>query len=194
MVIFIDESGIHKQTDHSTTAVVYVETKNLEKLEKRILEIEDDLGIKVFHWSDERWLMRNKFLSRIVNLDFKVKVAIFKNPVYPNKMMEIVFNHLITEKEISRIFIDGKKPKQYERMLKKILRDKGASVKKLRTVRKEDSQPGLQLADALAGLIRYHVDNPQKKDAKRWFKRLQREKRLWAQFTFETEAYQDYSR
>lgn len=100
MVIFIDESGIHKQTGHSTASVVYVEVKNLEKFENQLKKIEADLKIRFFHWAEERWLMKNKFLSRIFELDFTVKVAVFENPVKPDGMIEIVFQHLITEKAI----------------------------------------------------------------------------------------------
>lgn len=72
MVIFIDESGVHKQTGHSTAAVVYVEVKNLGKFENQLKEIEQELKISFFHWAEERWLMKNKFLSRIFDLEFKV--------------------------------------------------------------------------------------------------------------------------
>lgn len=65
-----------------------------------------------------------------------------------------------------------------------MLRDKGISVKKLRTVRNEASQPGIQLADALAGLVRYHFDNPDAEDATKWFGKLEKQKKLLAQFNF----------
>ncbi len=177
MVIFIDESGIHKQTGHSTSSVVYVEVKNLEKFEVKLKKIEKDLKISYFHWAEERWFMKNKFLSRIFNLDFTVKVAVFENPVKPDAMLEIVFQHLITEKTITSIFIDGEKPKWYEHKLKKVLRDKGIAIKKLKTVRSK-SEVGIQLADCLASLIRYYHDNPEEKDAKKWFNKLKKEKKL----------------
>src|SRR3989344_4641009 len=77
--------------------------------------------------------------------------------------------------------------KWYEQRLKKVLRDRGISVKKLSTVRRE-SEVGIQLADALAGLIRYHYDNPDRKDAKKWFDKLKKDKKLVAEFTFDTDA------
>ena len=49
MIVFIDESGIHKQDGHSTTAVVYLEIVNREKFEKELLIIEKDLRITSFH-------------------------------------------------------------------------------------------------------------------------------------------------
>lgn len=177
MVIFIDESGIHKQTGHATSAVVYVEVENLEKFENKLKEIESDLRINFFHWAEERWFMKNKFLARIFELNFTVKVAIFENPVKPDVMIEMVFQHLIVEKDIMTIIIDGEKPKWYESKLKKVLRDKGMAIKKLKTVRSK-SEVGIQLADALASLIRYYHDNPEEKDAKKWFNKLKREGKL----------------
>lgn len=109
-------------------------------------------------------------------------------------MIETVFQHLITEKVIGGIFIDGKKPKWYENKLKKVLRDKAISVNKLRTIRNERSHIGLQLADALAGLVRYHFDNPNEKGAQRLFKKLKRDKKLTAQMLFETETMKKFLR
>jgi len=188
MIVFIDESGIHKQTGHSTTAVVYIAVKNLDRVEKQILKILEALKIDSFHWAKHGWKIKEKFLRQIIDLKFIFKVALFENPVHPEKMLETVFQHLITEKGVKRLFIDGKKPKWYERKLKKVLRDKGLSIRKLKTVRKEESFPGLQLADCLAGLIRYHYDNPESKDAKRWFRKLKREKKLFAQIIFEKQS------
>ena len=194
MVIFIDESGIHKQTGHSTGSVVYVEVKHLETFENKLRQIEKDLKIVYFHWAEERWFMKNKFISRIFDLDFTVKVAVFVfsylfyvtgnydqlfdvNLFIYISVVDDIFQHLITEKAIKSIYIDGEKPKWYEHKLKKVLRDKGISLKKLRTVRSK-SEVGIQLADALASLIRYYHDNPQEKDAKKWVAKLKKEKKL----------------
>ena len=39
MIVFIDESGIHKKVDHSTFALSYINFKDYEKIEN------DDLAI-----------------------------------------------------------------------------------------------------------------------------------------------------
>ena len=111
-------------------------------------------------------------------------VAIFKNPIKPEKMMEVVFQHLITEGNIRNIYLDGKKPKWYELGLKKALRDKGISVRKLKTVN-DKSQPGMQVADCLAGLVRRHYDNQNEENSKKWFDKLKRDKKLTMQLLFE---------
>lgn len=41
MVIFIDESGIHSVSGHSTTAIVYVEIEKLKRKLKKILRDKD---------------------------------------------------------------------------------------------------------------------------------------------------------
>ena len=55
------------------------------------------------------WLeSEEEVFEAIASLDYLFKVAIFENPTNQVKMMEIVFQHLITEKNIRSIFIDGK--------------------------------------------------------------------------------------
>lgn len=183
MVIFIDESGTHKQSGHASNAVVYIKIENLEKVEEQIKTILIELDLEVFHWADHGWKVRNRFLKQIIKLDFTFKVGIFKNPVKVSEITEIVLEKLITEKNIKNIFIDGKQPKWYEKRLKKVLRDKGISIKKLRTVR-SISSPGIQLADTIVGLIRYHFDNPDAEDARRWVKRLDKEGKFLSQEVF----------
>lgn len=184
MVIFIDESGTHKQSGHAANAVVYITLDDIEEVESQLRQIIADMDLKSFHWAEHGWKIREKFLKKVIKLEFKFKVGIFKNPVKTGEMTETVFQHLITEKDIELVWIDGKQPRWYERRLKKVLRDKGISVRKLRTVRDEVSQPGIQLADALAGLSRYHFENPNAKDAKKWFERLRKEEKLGAQVIF----------
>lgn len=184
MVVFIDESGTNKPVGHSTTAVVFVQVVNLEKFNQAIKEIKASLKIDSFHWSEERWEVRIKFLEKLMRLDFEVKVAVLKNPVNPEKMMRLVFQHLIVAGGIRNIFIDGKKPRRYELDLKRELRAKGVSVKKLRTVN-DKSQPGVQVADCLAGLVRRYYDNPAEENAKEWHDKLIKEKKLTIRLLFD---------
>lgn len=184
MVIFIDESGTHKQSGHAANAIVYIEIEHLEEVEGEIRKILGELKLDFFHWADHGWKVRNRFLKKIIKLDFTFKIGIFANPVKTDEMTEIVLEELITEENIKSVFIDGKQPKWYERKLKKVLRDKGISVKKLRTIRNESSHPGIQLADSLAGLFRYHFENSKAEDAKRWVGRFKKEKKLLSEQLF----------
>lgn len=157
--IFIDESGIHKQVDYSTIALVYVVLEDIQKVEQGIIQIEQKLNIKPFHWTRHGWKIRIKFLEKISKLPFTFKVAVFKNPIKFENELENALIHMVVERKIKKIIIDGKKPKRYALKLKKVLRDKGVSVRKVQTA-KDESSPGIRIADALSSLIRAYYDNP----------------------------------
>mgnify|MGYP001583730832 CR=1 FL=1 len=150
MLIFIDESGIHKSVDHSVISFAYICFENAEQIEDEILRIEESLGIKKFHWSDfsskSGWEIREKFLKAISKLDFTFKIAVMKNPINMATALEYSLGYLIIEKKIKKIIIDGKKPRWYSQRLKKVLRDKGISVRKIRTLN-DESSAGLRLAE-----------------------------------------------
>ncbi|TAN34054.1 hypothetical protein EPN28_00915 [Patescibacteria group bacterium] len=173
MLIFIDESGIHKKIDHSTFVLVYVEIANYEKISEKILNTESRLGIETFHWSEAAWPVKKKFMEVVLDLDFKVKLAVIRNPVNPAKELERVLSHMVIERDIAKVYIDGKKPKWYERKIKKILRDKEITVKKLKTVNNE-SEAGARLADMVAGLTRWYFDNKNKGKFLGFFEKLKR--------------------
>lgn len=166
--IAIDESNTHKQTGKSSIVLVYVLAQNTAKLEKKILETEHKFKLQPFHWARHDWDTKKKFITAVNQCDFTIKVALIKNPVNLSADLEWLLQHLITEKYINKILIDGKKPKWYTQKLKKILRDKNITVNKLKTVNSK-SYPLIRLADCMAGLIRYYYNNPKAKDAKRLF-------------------------
>ncbi len=171
--IFIDESGIHKQVDNSVYALVYIEMDIDSNVENKIILIEEKLKIDLFHWSKVVWKVKEEFLKEVLRLDFKVKLAIIKNPVNPKDELERVLKHLIIEKNIKNIYIDSKKPKWYERKIKKILRDKGVVVKKLKCV--NDGQfAGVRLADMVAGLSRSYYDKKNFKRIEKYYLKLKK--------------------
>lgn len=161
MFVFIDESGIHKATGHSTIALVCVKIVVNKTLEEKILQIENDLKIKAFHWSEfasrRGWGIREKFIRKVINIDFALKVSVIKNPINFSKYFPTAVASLIGKEKIEQIVIDGKKPRWYVKQMKKILRDRGVTVRKVRIVSARGSA-GLRLADAMAGLIRSHYD------------------------------------
>lgn len=67
MIVFIDESGVHKTDGHSCFALVYVATNNAELLERSIIEIERRNRMTAFHWTDQPWIgIRNKITTQLV--------------------------------------------------------------------------------------------------------------------------------
>lgn len=142
-------------------------------MEKKIKEIENELKIDYFHWSETSWKVKEKFMSEALNLDFQTKIAVIKNPVNSTQELEKVLSHMIIEKNIKNIYIDGKKPKWYERKIKKILKDKNISVKKLRTV-KINQYAGIRLADMIAGLSRSYFDKKNLERISKYYKMLEK--------------------
>ncbi len=173
MQIFIDESGVHKSVDYSSFVLVYIEAENYDIIEEEIERVEKELKIDYFHWSETIWNVKKKFMERILKLDFKIKIALIKNPVNPSKELERILTHMIIEKNIRNIYIDGKKPKWYERKIKNILRNKGISVRKLKTV-KASQYAGIRLADMVAGLARSYFDEKNLTKISKYYKKLEK--------------------
>ena len=168
MNIFIDESGIHKQDGKSTTALVYVQVEHLEKLDKAILASEKDLGIEPFHWSKQIWKIRQAFLEAVIREDFEVKIFVFSNP-FTQEKLDNALRHLIVEKNIKNITIDGRRTRDYVQHLKRVLREVGIPVKKIR-FRNDRAFPCLRLADLFAGLTRAYVGDQQNQYAAKLYK------------------------
>lgn len=173
MFIFIDESGIHKNVDHTSYVLVYIETENYILLNDKILDIEKELKIKEFHWAETVWNVKEKFLNKVLKLDFKVKVAILNNPINPSFELERVLSHLLVENDIDCVYVDGKKPKWYEKKIKNILRSKSFSVHKLKTV-KSSQYPCIRIADMVAGLVRSFYDSKNLSKIGKYYKRLEK--------------------
>lgn len=107
MYIFIDESGIHKSVDNSVYVLVYIETNNYDFLNKEILKIEKELKIKEFHWAETVWVIKEKFINKVLKLDFNAKIAVFNNPIKPYLELERTLSHMLIEKNIDYVYIDG---------------------------------------------------------------------------------------
>ena len=160
MYIFLDESGVDKQKGKSSIALVYITLENLDVLQNAVLEAEKKIGIKNFHWSHSAWSVRKLFIEEICKQDFKIKIALIRNPFFASSGYEYALQHLVVERNVISMIIDGKKSKSYERKFKKVLRDKGISVQKLKTAN-DEAYPALRIADAIAGVVRYRYENPE---------------------------------
>lgn len=173
MYIFIDESGIHKNVDNSVYVLVYIEINNHDFLNKEILSIEKELKIKEFHWAETSWIVKEKFIKKVLKLDFSIKIAVFNNPIKPQLVLEKILSHMLIEKNIDYVYIDGKKPKWYERKIKNILRSKNISVHKLKTV-KSIQYPCIRIADMVAGLVRSFYDSKNLNKIEKYYQRLKK--------------------
>jgi Protein of unknown function (DUF3800) len=162
MIIAIDESGVHAQTGKSVIALVCVESKCTVKVEALISKAELRSGIKTFHWSKRNWEMRRAFIQTVAPGEFKLKLAYVQNPIILGDAILSALPILLSDQRISMILIDGDKSKIYSKKLKKVLRDRGVSAKKIRFVN-DESFPVVRLADAVAGLARAANELPEGK-------------------------------
>ena len=77
MIVYIDESGIHKQDGKSVVALVYVVDGDREELEDLILRAEKQANIHYFHWSRRNWRMRNDFFEVISRGNLRLNLHTF---------------------------------------------------------------------------------------------------------------------
>jgi hypothetical protein len=160
MYLFVDESGTNKQSGYSVFAVIIVEDHDIAGLNELILAAEATARTQSFHWKSTPWPVRKAFMKEVSKGQYRVAFSYHKNPV--KNFAEALETTIVTaarDLEISRIVLDGRKSKGYEKSIKKTLRDQGLSSRKLRTA-DDESYPLLRLADAFAGLLRHHTDKP----------------------------------
>lgn len=177
MLVFIDESGTNKGSGHSAFALVYVVVADYGEFESAVKEIEKELGIEYFHWAKCAPPVREKFFERLAKLEFTAKVAIVHNPSLPDGDLERLLPHMLIERNIHSITLDGEKPSAYTRKLKKILRDKGITTKKLKSA-SDESSAGIRVADAVAGLARAYHDEKGGVFVQTWYERLRTKKKI----------------
>ncbi len=150
--VYIDESNISTNLGHSAYSCVFVLCINKDDIEK-------ELNITYLHWVDMPWKLRIKFAEKIKNLDFVCKCTIFKNPINQEVVLtDFISNIINNDLFVSKITVDGKKPKHYISRLKKKLRKQGVIFDKL-LFTNDKSESFLRLADFIAGLIRSYIDN-----------------------------------
>ncbi len=156
--ICIDESGITSKNGHSTFALVYIEFQDSESFNKKIIHIENKYKIDKIHWSEMSWKIRKSISLEISDLDFKTRVAVFKNPINTDESLLLSIKYLILSEDIIKnIYIDGDKPEKFISKIKKIIRSKRLSIKNIKTV-KDEKFAGLRIADYMAGAVRAYYD------------------------------------
>jgi hypothetical protein len=160
MYVFIDESGTNKPNGQCVFVAILIESEKLDSVSKIVEAAEASVNAETFHWRGKSSLLRAEFVRRISLANFLVCFVCFGNPLtdYGAALESLVITSCVNL-NIRKIIIDGRKGKTYEKHLKKALRDKGISTRKLKTAA-DEAYPGLRVADALAGLIRTHANKP----------------------------------
>lgn len=172
MYAFVDESGVQKTLGYTVVIAVFIKTADLQAVEQQVLSAEKAAGKAAMHWTETAWPSRIIFINGIASANFAFREMLIKNPVGPTEAaVETALINLLGGVKVSRLYIDGVKNKNYERRLKKVLRDKGATTKILKTVN-DKRYPAIRLADALAGLIRFYHEQPDNKRASKLYKQI----------------------
>lgn len=172
-IIAIDESGITSLIGHSVYAFIHIHIRDYVEISKFIIQIEKDLGLDYIHRHDMSWDIRLKLAKKISHVNFKINAVIHINPIYPDKALELSLVRMFSQmKHSHKIFIDGKKSRQYNSKINRMLKMKGLKIYKVKFVN-DISEPTLRLADFVAGSIRSHLDHPTNKKAEIIYKKLE---------------------
>lgn len=167
---YVDETG------QDTCGKLFIVVSIVIEKEKEILsedleKIEIQSGKYLRKWIKTDKIIREKYLNAVLSLNKiknKVYFQMFKETKSYQDLMILVIaksiNRYVEQQEIRQyqatIIIDGLK-KTETRKVSKALRDLGTKVHKVRGI-KDESDPIIRLADALAGMVRKSKQNNQK--------------------------------
>ncbi len=157
MIIGIDESGTHLQHGIATVAAVIVAEKDIDHLNTAIMQAEQDLAVPGFHWAKDKWRYREALFLALQHAEMKVRIAYTTSPSQLQRGLDTALVELLQGTTISRLLIDGKKPRVFVRQLKSSLRKAGLHTTDLKLVG-DTAYPIVRVADAMAGAARIYLD------------------------------------
>ena len=158
-IIYIDESNILSKVGNSIYVAVCILYADKDTFIQKIVGIEEDLNISYLHWVDMPWKLRIALAKKIRNLNFTCKIASYRNPIHPDRILQdFLFEIISCDNSIFRIIIDGKKSKRYVNKLKTVLKNRGIRMKKI-IFSDDKNEPVIRLADFMAGMYRSFLDN-----------------------------------
>ena len=125
-----------------------------------------------FHWRNHIWQVKTKFLDEIIKIEeWKSILVVISNKNYSYQLFENLLSKALQGLYIRKMYIDGKKHKDYVSKVKKSLKNVGIKINELKMVRHQ-AKGGLRLSDAVAGLARLHYDHKAKGESAMYFKRF----------------------
>lgn len=134
--IFIDESGIFRDSGFSIYCLTICEHRLSESLDKKIIDIENKIKTPPFHWRNHVWKIKTKFLNEIIKIeDWNSILVVISNKNYTYSLFEELLSKALQGLDIKRMYIDGKKHKDYVNSVKKSLKNVGIKINELKMVR-----------------------------------------------------------
>lgn len=156
--VFIDESGIGRKVGYSVYCLTYCFPSFKKEIDRLILEIEEKLKITTFHWREQSWIIKKKFLHQILKIiEWGCILCIVENKTHLFETPEQIIVKGLLGTSLDTIYIDGKKTKKYTHAVKKSLKNLGLNISSLKLV-SSSACGGLRISDAVAGLVRLSLE------------------------------------
>ena len=118
--VFIDESGIFRVFGHSVYCLTICDSVFSSELDSKIAKVEENLKILPFHWRSHTWKIKEKFLKEILRIEkWECVLVVIGNKNYSYDLFQNLLSKALQGTEIRRMYIDGKKHKDYVNGVKK---------------------------------------------------------------------------
>lgn len=160
MNVYIDESGIQFKDGHSVFAIVFVEQQHEQMLAQGVDKLTQQVRATSLHWSKMGKRVKAKVVPALSGLPFKYAIVIVPNPLKNTESaLGASMSEILSRMNINALIIDGTWSKRQVSQFKRVLKNGGTKVEKLRGGN-DKAYPGLILADIIAGLHRHNLDKP----------------------------------
>jgi hypothetical protein len=167
---YVDETGQDTMGKLFIVVAIVVE-KERETLTFKLEKTESRSGKEQRKWFKTKEIERNKYLDTVLSfkeLKNKIYYQVFEETKSYKKLMVLVIARAIKcyikEQKIglyqATVLIDGLRKTEVHKM-SKALREQGVKIRKVKGL-KDESEPIIRLADAVAGLVRKAGEGNQK--------------------------------
>ena len=159
---YVDESGQDTKGDWFLVAVIMLGV-NRDKIKLKLEKIERQSGKFTTKWHRSKHLQRTRYFDAIINLKelkYSLYYSIYKNTILFADLIALTTVKAINSQNLQnclvQIVIDGLRKNQ-EKQFSASIRKLGIKTAKVKGAR-DESDPIIRLADALAGLLRDYYE------------------------------------
>src|SRR3990167_5466066 len=159
---YVDESGQDTKGDWFLVAVIMLGV-NIDKIKLKLEKIERQSGKFTTKWHRSKHLQRTRYFDAIINLKelkYSLYYSIYKNTILFADLIALTTVKAINSQNLQnclvQIVIDGLRKNQ-EKQFSASIRKLGIKTAKVKGAR-DESDPIIRLADALAGLLRDYYE------------------------------------
>lgn len=160
---FVDESGIDTRSDIFIVVVCCIDSDRIQDVRFQLEKIENSTGKGRRKWMKTQDKQRIAYIEKLSTLLYHCKLYVEEH-VKPVSSFDFATAGTIqkaigaqNEKHIAYIYGDGFS-KKTARFTARLLHNAGFSTRKVKGIRKEESDSCMRLSDAIAGLVRRQHD------------------------------------